>query len=108
MSDGGTPVLWSEIKSLRAEIEAVRKGDMKALELQAKEYERRLDELNHSHTLAAARYAQFVSRELHDREFSRVDRDINSLARVVWIGVGIALLGEGLLWLTVNHLLRAP
>lgn len=96
-------VMWAELKALRAEIEAVRKGDMKALELQAREYERRLDELNHSHSLAAERYAQYVSRELHDREFSRVDKDIATLSRIVWIGVGIALIGEILLWAAVNH-----
>ena len=108
MGDGEAPVLWSEIKALRAEIQAVREGDMRALELQAKEYERRLDELNHHRAAIERRDGTFVSRDLHDREFQRVDKDIAGLSRIVWIGVGIALIGEGLLWLSVNHLLRAP
>ena len=99
-------VLWVELKALRAEIEAVRKGDMKALELQAHEYERRLDELNHSHMLAAERYANFVSRELHDKEFARVDRDVGSLSKIVWVGIGIALIGEFILWAVIEHLVR--
>jgi len=98
-------VIWAELKSLRTLVETVRQGDMRALELQAHEYERRLDELNHSHTLAAQRYAQFVSRELHDREFARVDRDVSLLARFIWIGIGISMVGEVFLWFMLNHLL---
>jgi len=100
-------VLWAELQALRTLVETVRQGDMRALELQAHEYERRLDELNHSHTLAAQRYSQFVSRELHDKEFARVDKDTSILSRMVWIGIGIALVGQMLLWVTLDHLVRS-
>ena len=101
-------VLWAELRSLRTHIESVRIGDMRALELQAREYERRLDELNHAHKIAATKDGTFVSRELHDREFARVDRDVNTLARFIWIGVGIALIGEVFLWLVLSHIINAP
>lgn len=99
--------LRSELRSLRALLEAIRAGDQKALELQAKEYERRLDELNHHRTSMAAKESHFVSRELHDREFARVDRDVSSLSRLVWIGVGIALVGQGLLLAAFNHMVKS-
>jgi len=86
----------------------VRVGDLKALELQAREYERRLQDLNDSHRLAADRYALFVSRDLHDREFARVDGNAASLARIVWIGVGLAMIGEAVLWAMLSHLIRMP
>jgi len=97
-------VIWAELRALRTQIETVRMGDMRALELQAKEYERRLDELNHAHTKAALRDATFVTRELHDVAFARVDREAAALARLVWVGVGIALIGQALLWFVINHL----
>ena len=103
MSDGGTPVLWSEIKSLRAEIEAVRKGDMKALELQAKEYERRLDELNSHRSSMERKYAVFVTRELHDASFARVDKEIATLSRIVYIGLGIMLVAQVLIGAAIQH-----
>jgi len=99
-------VIWVELRFLRTLIEATRQGDMRALELQAREYERRLKELNNSHQTAAERYSHFVPRDLHDREFARVDKEAASLSRLVWVGVGIVLIGEIILWVMLNHVAK--
>ena len=101
-------VLRTELKSLRLLVETVRQADLKALELQAREYERRLEELNHAHTKAAVKDATFVTRDLHDREFARVDKEAALLARIVWVGVGILMIGEAVLWAMLSHLIRTP
>ena len=101
-------VIWAELRFLRTLIEATRQGDMRALELQAREYERRLEELNHAHTKASVKDATFVTRDLHDREFARVDKEAALLARIVWVGVGILMIGEAVLWAMLNHLIRSP
>ena len=101
-------VLRTELKSLRLLVETVRQADLKALELQAREYERRLEELNHAHTKASVKDATFVTRDLHDREFARVDKEAALLARIVWVGVGILMIGEAVLWAMLSHLIRTP
>ena len=62
--------LRASVQELLVEVAVLksRLNDSKdALNVQAKEYERRLSELNHAHTLAEKRDIQFVSRDLHDR-----------------------------------------
>jgi hypothetical protein len=77
--------------------------------LQAKEYERRLGDLNHAHQQAMERNATFVSRELYDsgmREVMgfqmRLNDRIDSLSTKVNIGVGIALAVQVLLFIIVE------
>ena len=59
-------VLKEQIKGLRELIVQQDKSVEKALELQAREYERRLDDLNHAHKQAVETQATFVSREVYD------------------------------------------
>ena len=63
-----------EYAALRDALEAVKQlfqaqavSDRRALELQATEYERRLDALNHAHEQAVEAAAQTVPRELFDQ-----------------------------------------
>lgn len=70
------------------------RGLDKALLLQASEYERRLDELNHAHAQQVERNAQYVSRELWDSRNKEVDdwrRAVdNRLSRNVGIAIGVS------------------
>ena len=92
-------VLRVEVMSLRELVDRTREGDMKALQLQAAEYQRRLEDLNHAHKVTADRNAMFVSRELHDVEFRRVAVEYAALSRMVYIGFGILLAVNALLFL---------
>lgn len=62
--------LHASIQELTVEV-AVLKTRLKAseiaLDIQSREYERRLEELNHSHQAAVVDRAQYVTRELHDQ-----------------------------------------
>jgi hypothetical protein len=80
-----------------------------ARELQAKEYERRLDDLNHEHKRNIERNAAFVSRELHDAldqslrtligsteakldaKLNAMDSRFNKVTSKVYTGVGILI-----------------
>lgn len=70
-----------------------------ALEIQAKEYERRLGVLNHAHEQAIAEQARTVSREIYDQYVTTNDEKVSDLSkwragiegRIVGIGVVIGL-----------------
>jgi len=51
-----------------------------AMKLQAREYERRLDELNHSHAQQVARNANYVGREVWDLHVTGNDAKFNILS----------------------------
>lgn len=51
----------------------------KAKELQAREYERRLQDLNHAHRQAMERNATFVSREIYDGGIREAHAAINAV-----------------------------
>lgn len=51
---------WT-LATLKEHWERIHEKDMQALELQAKEYERRLDALNHEHARIAAAQSTYVS-----------------------------------------------
>ncbi len=64
----------AEFKAIREALEAVKTlftaqsiSDRRALELQAAEYERRLDTLNHAHEAAVEAQARTVPREVFDQ-----------------------------------------
>ena len=101
MPENCTPdasVIWAELRSLRELIVAVREGDQQALKLQSNEYSRRLDELNHAHAQATERNASYIPRETHERDIRRLEDSISILSRLIFIGVGIAIAGELLIY----------
>lgn len=62
--------LHASIQELTVEVAVLKtrlKASELALEIQSKEYERRLEELNHSHQAAIVDRTQYVTRELHDQ-----------------------------------------
>jgi hypothetical protein len=92
-----------------AVLETLLKKADEARALQAREYERRLQDLNHAHQQAMERNATFVSRELYEsgvrelralaesvRTESRGDREttaaqIGGLSAKIYTGIGIVL-----------------
>lgn len=87
--------------------ERIRNLD-KALELQAREYSRRLEELNHSHQQQVDRNAMYVSREsweLSNKELNKA-LEIRAQENAVWqravdrwrwISVGAGVAGGGII-----------
>lgn len=56
----------TKLAALRTEIIVTLSSQAAALQLQAKEYERRLQDLNHSHQQAVERYSTFLPREIYE------------------------------------------
>ena len=71
--------LTVEVAVLRERLHEHKLTASKALELQAKEYERRLDDLNHAHQQARETLQTYLPREIHDKEM----RDLSIWQRSV-------------------------
>ncbi len=77
-------VLESQIKGLRENIV-----------LQAREYERRLSELNHAHQLQIDRNADYVSREAWDMKNIELESWRRTIDQWRWISIGLGIAGGG-------------
>ncbi len=88
-----TETLEIQVARLQEQLVAARY----ALELQGKEYERRLQILNHEAEQLKEMQAKYMPREVADNEFAGIDKKIRSLERLVYIGVGLVLAVELLL-----------
>lgn len=89
-----------KVAELEARVELRREATKEALALQAKEYERRLTDLNHAHALALQDKGTFATKEATERELrvlverigkleiAKADRD--GTARIVWAMWGFA------------------
>lgn len=77
-----------------AVLEERQHGFDKAILLQAREYERRLRELNHAHAQQVERNAHYVSRELWEARNHEIDdwrRTVDSrMSRSAGIAIGIS------------------
>jgi hypothetical protein len=65
-----SPDLHAQIQELTVEIAVLKsqlQDDARALEKQAREYERRLGELNHAHARALETAHNYVTRDIHDQ-----------------------------------------
>ena len=85
----------------------IREGDQRALSIMTAELARRLEDLNHAHAKANERDALFMPRDIFYPTIDRLNEKIASLARLVYIGVGIVLVLDALLsaaWIVFrNH-----
>ena len=70
------------------------KSAEKSLEIQAKEYERRLEILNHEAERLKSMQATYIRREMYDREHKYLEDKITSVTKVIWIAVGLFLAVE--------------
>lgn len=77
------------------------------IDLQAKEYERRLQELNHAHQIQMDRNAQYISREAFELystgvasstaiRTAEIDKWRREIDQWRWISIGAGLCGGGL------------
>ena len=97
--------LTTKVAVLRAEFDAHREYTKKALELQADEYQRRLDTLNHAHGEAMQVQGTFLPREVADKLIAPLTERLANLERwraqvegrgggtsatVVWIFAGLS------------------
>jgi ElaB/YqjD/DUF883 family membrane-anchored ribosome-binding protein len=69
--------------------ERLRSSD-EALKSQAREYERRLQELNHAHAQQIARNAEYVPRESFDSRNAQIDEWRREVDKWRWISIGAA------------------
>ena len=79
-----------------AVLESLLQGLRENIALQAKEYERRLTELNHAHQNQIDRNAQYVSREAWELKLSEQESWRREVDRWRWIAVGAGIAGGGL------------
>lgn len=65
-----------------------------SLKLQAREYERRLGELNHAHSMAEKKNQEYISREVFYAAIREATLKIEALQRIVYIGLGILMAAQ--------------
>lgn len=93
-----------------AVLEAIIDGLKDSIVLQAKEYERRLTELNHAHARATTDAARFVTAELFYSKYDELAKWRSELdqwrSRVIGIAIGAGLAAGGMGGLVTGLLLR--
>ena len=88
-----------------------------ATRLQATEYERRLQELNHAHAQQAERNALYLPREYFDMHHSQLESEVESTRRAIelrlvelelwrWKSTGIAIGAGGVLGALISFLMK--
>lgn len=76
----------------------------KALELQAKETERRLENLNHEAEQLKSMQSTYMPREVYEAKHKELTAQINSISKLVYIGVGIAVVSEIVIGLVIRFI----
>lgn len=93
------------LEERRRNDEARREETSNSLKLQAREYERRLGELNHAHAQAEQRNQNYVSKEIfdaviremhqkHDQAVHTIGQKNEALQKIVYIGLGLVLAAQ--------------
>ena len=91
--------LEAQIQFLESRVEAQQLANERALSIQAREYERRLDELNHAHATAVQTLATYIPREIADKRFDELLGKISALEQ--WQAKSIGFLTAAMLILQV-------
>lgn len=81
-------------------------GLREAISLQAREYERRLQELNHAHQNQMDRNAQYISREAWEIRNAEIDKWRREIDMWRWVSIGAGIVGGGLGGIVGRMLLR--
>ena len=111
--------VWTlEIAQLRELIRVTREADQRALEIQATEYSRRLEELNHAHRNIMERNAEYLPRSEYAQGHialqealvsmqNAMEAQLTANARLLYIGLGIvmvlSIIGGVFVTLFLNH-----
>lgn len=69
-------------------------GAQDALKIQAREYERRLETLNHEAQQLKDMQAKYLPREVYEANYKETNTKIEALQKYIWIGVGGLLVIE--------------
>jgi hypothetical protein len=88
------PTLAALDKQIAVLQERLRGAEL-ALQNQADEYERRLQELNHAHQQQMERNAEYVSREAWDAQNRAIDIWRREVDKWRWISIGAGIAGGG-------------
>ena len=72
-----------------AVLEEQVKSSKIGLELQAKEYERRLEILNHESERLKEMQSTYVRKESYEKDIEAVNVKISTLSKFIWVAVGI-------------------
>jgi hypothetical protein len=88
---GDLSVIWAELKGLRELIMELRKADERTHMIKDTELQRRLDDLNHWRAQYREEAHKYMPRETSELARDVINRRIDDLARLVYIGVGIVL-----------------
>jgi hypothetical protein len=93
-------VLENEVRNLKS-----------AIELQAKEYERRLSDLNHAHAQATVDKSKFVSGELFYAKLDEVAKWRSEMekwqSKVIGIAIGLGSAAGGIAGIIASFIARA-
>lgn len=84
-------LLEEKVLALKELMITVRRGDQKALELQAREYERRLEALNHEADQLKEMQGRYVPREVYEKDMASLREEIkvNNDWRIKQEGQGV-------------------
>ena len=84
-----------ELDKLVAILQTELKCSADARDLQAKEYERRLSDLNHAHTQQESRNAEYIRRETFDTYALTMENWRREVDMWRWVSIGIGIAGGG-------------
>ncbi len=79
-----------------AVLETRLNGTVENITLQAKEYERRLNELNHAHAQQSERNAEYVRRDVYDSKLNEWEQWRRQIDQWRWVSIGAAAAAGGL------------
>lgn len=81
----------SDIITLKEHLYEIIELRDKATQLQAVEYSRRLDALNHEAEQLKRMHSTYLPREIYDANHRGLESKIDNIQRLVYVGLGIVL-----------------
>jgi len=87
-------VLWEKHRALEQLVAERRESDQRALEHQAKEYERRLEHLNGEQARMVTRNADYIGREVFDNKVNALETRQDAQGKLIYIGLGMVLVAQ--------------
>ena len=79
----------SKFEELEARIVLMNDANSKALEVADKDLQRRLEGMNEFRAQLTTQAANFITRDLHDRELELIKAKLDNNTKLLYIGLGI-------------------
>ncbi len=105
MDENGFKLKIVELDKMVAVLQTELKCGRDARDLQAKEYERRLQDLNHAHEQQEKRNSEYVARESFEVYIATMEKWRREVDMWRWIAIGLGIAGGGTIGGLV-HLIR--